>query len=165
MSMMNGVVRGQVTSEPDELGRVRVQLSFLGENSGTYFAHVAVAMAGAERGSWIMPEIGDQVLVAFEQGNVEQPYVVGFLWNGQAVSPSTNRRERIFRSVNGHQITLYDPEVANGDQGYIRIQDAQGNMVELANASITIRSVGTITISAPNVNINGRPVVIAPSVI
>ena len=163
MSMMNGVVRGKVVSEPDELGRVRVQLPYLGDNSQTYYAPVAVFMAGGERGAWFMPEVDDDVLVAFEQGNVEQPFIVGFLWNGDAVAPSTNRRERLIRSVNGHQITLYDPEVSQGDQGYVRIEDAQGNMVELANASITIRSVGTINISAPNVIINGRPVVIAPS--
>lgn len=163
MSTINGVVRGKVVSEPDEMGRVKVRIPFLGENSETYYAPIATLMAGEERGSWIIPEVDDDVVVGFEQGNVEQPIILGFIWNGLALPPSNDRRERRFRSVNGHQITLYDPEVQDGDQGYVRIEDAQGNMVELANASITIRSVGTIVIQAPNVIINGRPVVVAPS--
>jgi uncharacterized protein involved in type VI secretion and phage assembly len=163
MTTVNGVLRGKVVSEPDDMGRVKVRIPFLGENSETYYAPVAAFMAGTERGAWFMPEFDDDVVVAFEQGNVEQPFIVGFIWNGQNLAPSDDRRERILRSVNGHQISLYDPEVSQGDQGYVRIEDAQGNMVELANASITIRSLGTITIQAPNVVINGRPVALAPS--
>jgi uncharacterized protein involved in type VI secretion and phage assembly len=163
MSMVYGLVRGKVVSEPDDLGRVKVRIPMLGENSETYYAPIATLMAGGERGSWIIPEVEDDVVVGFEQGNVEQPIILGFIWNGQDVPPSNDRHERLIRSVNGHQITLYDPDVSNGDQGYVRIEDAQGNMVELANASITIRSLGTIVIQAPNVIINGRPVVVAPS--
>jgi uncharacterized protein involved in type VI secretion and phage assembly len=162
MSKTYGVVPAKVVSEPDEMGQVRVQLKFMGDNSETYPAPVAAFMSGAERGAWFMPEIGDDVLVAFEQGNVEKPYILGFLWNGEDRAPSTDRRERLLRSVNGHQITMYDPEISAGDTGYIRIEDAHGNMVELSNAAITIRSVGTIEIQAPNVIINGRPVAIAP---
>lgn len=163
MSKIYGVVPAKVTSEPDEMGRIRVQLQFMGDNSETYLAPVAAFMSGGNRGAWFMPEPDDDVLVAFEQGNVEKPYVLGFLWNGEATSPSTDRRERLLRSVNGHQITLYDPEVSSGDAGYVRIEDAHGNLVELSNGSIVIRSMGTIQIQAPNVIINGRPVALAPS--
>jgi uncharacterized protein involved in type VI secretion and phage assembly len=165
MSTINGVVRGKVISEPDDMGRVKVRIPFLGDNSETFYAPIATLMAGEGRGSWIIPEVDDDVVIGFEQGNVEQPIILGFIWNGQALPPSNDRQERIIRSVNGHQITLYDPDVANGDTGYVRIEDAHGNMIELANASITIRGVGTITMTAPNLILNGRPVVLAPGVI
>lgn len=162
MSKIYGVVTGKVTSEPDELGRVRLQLPWLGGKDDTYLAPIATLMTGAERGSWVMPEIGDDALVAFEQGDVEHPYVIGFLWNGEARPPSTDRQLRLIHSVNGHEIAIYDPDIAAGDMGYVQIRDAQGNEVVLANATVTIRSVGTINIQAPNVIINGRPVLPAP---
>ena len=65
-------------------------------------------------------------------------------------------------TVNGHEIALYDPAVSGGDQGYIRLKDAHGNVVELSNARISIRSKGSIDIEAPNVTINGRPVAPQP---
>ena len=67
--------------------------------------------------------------------------------------------------MNGHEIELYDPGVSGGDKGYIRLKDAHENMIELANARITIRSVAAIEIQAPSVIINGRlvaPVQIHP---
>src|SRR6187431_2277854 len=103
MSAINGVVRGKVVSEPDELGRVKVRLPFLGEDSETYYAPIAGFMAGGERGAWYIPEKDDDVVLGFEQGNVEQPMILGFIWNGENRPPSTDRRERILRSVNGHQ--------------------------------------------------------------
>jgi len=160
MSQIDGVVPGKVDSEPDELGRVRVRLDYLGDSSQTYWAPIATFMSGPDRGSWIMPEKGDDVLVAFENGNADKPYVVGFMWNGQDRPPSDDRRMRMWRSVNGHEIIMHDPELAAGDAGSVTIRDAHGNEIILANASITIRSVATIQIQAPNVIINGR--VVAP---
>jgi uncharacterized protein involved in type VI secretion and phage assembly len=162
MSKMQGVIPGKVVSEPDAMGRVRVEIELLGSNTESFDAPIATPMAGGKRGMWFMPEKGDDVLIAFEQGNAEQAYVIGFLWNGDDVAPSTNRRDRILRSVNGHQITLSDPEVSSGDTGGIIIKDAHGNVIEMSNAALSIRSVGTLIIQAPNVIINGRPVAPAP---
>lgn len=156
MSKIDGVVPGKVDSEPDELGRVRVRLSYLGGDNRTYWAPIATFMSGADRGSWIMPEKGDDVLVAFEHGNADKPYVIGFLWNGQNRPPSTERRTRMWRSVNGHEIIMRDPEVASGDSGSVTIRDAHGNEIIMANASITIRSVGTLQLLAPNILFNNR---------
>ena len=94
---------------------------------------------------------GKPFLVAFEHGDPNHPYVVGFLWNGQDKPPITDPKRRLIHSVNGHEIELHDPAVAQGDTGGIRIQDAHGNIVELTNGSIRIQSVGTLQITAPNV--------------
>jgi uncharacterized protein involved in type VI secretion and phage assembly len=165
MGTMNGVLRGKVVSEPDDLGRVKVRIPFLGDNSETYYAPIATLMAGKDRGAWIIPEVDDDVVVGFEQGNVEQPIILGFIWNGKNMPPSGDRHERIIHSVNGHRITLYDPDVANGDQGYVRIEDAHGNMIELSNAMISIKGVSVITMDAPTLLLNKRLVSLSPSLI
>lgn len=162
-----GVVSATVTdvSDADGLGRIRVEYPWMEGQSRTYYAPIATLMAGNGRGSWFMPEVGDEVLVAFYQGDVNHPYVVGFLWNGASPPPSTDPHLRLIRSVNGHQIELYDPQVQNGDQGHIRLSDAHGNVIELKNAEITIRSVGVIRIEGPHVFINGRRVMPTSGVI
>ena len=112
-----------------------------------------------------MPEVNDEVLLAFDHGDVRFPYVVGFMWNGQDQPPANDLQLRMIRSVNGHEIRLYDPPVQNGNPGYIRIQYSRGggsiNIVELANGGITISSDSAVQIVAPNVMINGR--VVAPT--
>jgi uncharacterized protein involved in type VI secretion and phage assembly len=110
-----------------------------------------------------MPEKEDEVLVAFEHGDTRFPYIVGFLWNGQDKPPRSDPQKRLIRSVNGHEIEIYDPDIKGGDLGYIRLKDAQGNQIELANGRISISSIGRITINAPSVVINGRPVAPSPS--
>lgn len=165
MSQINGVVTAKVLKVDDENGEGRVQINLprLGGNNKSKPAPVATLMAGSGRGSWFMPEEGDEVLVAFDHGDVNHPYIVGYLWNGEQTPPETNRRKRLIRSVNGHMITFFDKEVqGDGDRGSLEIRDAQGNYILLENGDIKIHSVGTIVIEAPNVTINGRAVCLAP---
>jgi uncharacterized protein involved in type VI secretion and phage assembly len=163
MNKIEGVVVGIVKSrdDPQNLGRILVTFPWLPGDNQSFYARIATLMSGSGRGTWFMPEIDDEVLVAFEHGDPNHPYVVGFLWNGQDKPPITDPKRRLIHSVNGHEIELHDPAVAQGDTGGIRIQDAQGNVVELSNASIRIQSVGTVQITAPNVIINNR--VVAPT--
>ena len=163
MNRINGVVVGIVKSreDPQKLGRLQVTFPWLDGDSKSYWARIATLMSGGGRGTWFMPEIDDEVLVAFEHGDPNHPYVVGFLWNGQDKPPITDPKRRLIHSVNGHEIEIRDPDVVAGDTGGIRIQDAQGNVVELSNASIRIQGVGTLQITAPNVVINNR--VVAPT--
>jgi phage baseplate assembly protein V len=162
MRRMNGVVIGLVKDIDPNEGRVKVAFPWLGEEDSAW-APVASLMAGKQRGAWFMPEIGDEALVAFEHGDFDHPFIVGFLWNGVDAPPRSDPHRRIVRSVNGHEIEIYDPEVTAGDRGYIRLKDAHGNMVELANAHITIRSVAAVDIQAPSVTINGRLVAPVPN--
>ena len=165
MSQINGVVVAQVVSveDPQGEGRVKVRYPWMGGNNEGYWAPVATLMAGGGRGAWFMPEDGDEVLVSFDQGRKTHPYIVGFLWNGVDRPPTNDRQLRIIRTVNGHEIALYDPEVTSGDTGYIRINDAHGNSIELSNAKISIRGIANIELQAPTITINGRPVAPAPS--
>lgn len=159
MSLMEGVVVGLVTQVDKQVpGQIKVHFTAHEQSHETDWIRIATTMAGAGRGTFFMPEVNDEVVVAFERGDARFPYVMGFLWNGADKPPSDDPHLRVIRSVNGHEVAFYDPPVASGDRGYLRIKDGHGNMVELANARITIRSVAAIDIQAPSVTINGRPV-------
>ncbi|WP_435210111.1 phage baseplate assembly protein V [Streptomyces sp. bgisy034] len=86
-----GVVIGIVRNnrDPQGLGRVKVELPWLADGTLTDWARVAVPMAGPGTGFFFLPEPDDEVLVAFEHGNPEVPYVVGALWNGKDRPPVT----------------------------------------------------------------------------
>jgi uncharacterized protein involved in type VI secretion and phage assembly len=155
---VQGLLIGTVTEIDASLGRVKVAIPE--REHDTHWAPVAAAMAGGGRGAFFMPEVGDEVIIGFDRGQFDHPYVVGFLWNGQDAPPRTDGKIRVLRSVNGHELTFYDPPVSGGDKGYIRVTDAHGNQVELANGRITVTGVGLIQIQAPVVTINGR--IVAP---
>jgi uncharacterized protein involved in type VI secretion and phage assembly len=157
---VNGIVSGKVidVKDPAGMGRVKVKFPILTGDDVGYWAPVATLMAGGSRGSWFMPEVDDDVLVAFQDGDVAYPHIVGFLWNGQHQPPRTDPHMRVLQSVNGHMIEMYDPPPGGADQGYIRIMDAYGNTIVLQNANIAITSVGAITIKAPTIVIGGRVV-------
>ena len=91
-----GVVVGIVRDigDPKNLGRVRVDFPWLAAASDSvtdpdgkkglaysYWARIATLMAGKNRGTYFIPEVGDEVLVAFEHGDINRPMVLGSLWN------------------------------------------------------------------------------------
>jgi uncharacterized protein involved in type VI secretion and phage assembly len=163
MKQYNGVVIGLVKEIDPTLGRIKVDFPWMTPPQRSHWAPIATVMGGKKRGVYYMPEIDDEVLLAFDQGDFDHPYVVGFLWNGADKPPATDPHRRVIHSVNGHEVEIYDPGISGGDKGYIRLKDAHGNLIELANARITIQSVATINIQAPSVTINGRPVAPVPN--
>ena len=89
---IHGVVVGIITdnNDPEELGRVRVSFPWRGERDQSRWARVATLMAGNDRGTFFLPEVEDEVLVAFDRGDMNHPYVIGTLWNGVDTPPETN---------------------------------------------------------------------------
>jgi len=87
-----GVVMGIVTNnqDPSNMARVRVKFPWLSDDNESWWARLATPMAGAGRGSYFLPEVNDEVLIAFEHGDVRFPYVLGGLWNGQDAPPANN---------------------------------------------------------------------------
>jgi len=114
MSKIPGVVTGVVKNvdDPDQQGRVQVSLPYLGGQNDSTWAPVATLMTGGSRGSWFMPEVGDEVLVAFNQEDVQHPFIIGFLWNGIDKPPSKDidTHVRRLRTVSGHQIDFVDSD-------------------------------------------------------
>jgi uncharacterized protein involved in type VI secretion and phage assembly len=86
---MPGVVSALVSDinagKPEEQGRARLTFPFLSDDYVSGWARIAHAGAGAERGTVVLPEVGDEVLVAFESGRFDRPVVLGGLYNGRDV--------------------------------------------------------------------------------
>jgi len=180
----HGVVTALVTnneSPEGNMGMVKLKYPWLDENNESFWARVAMPGAGKERGLYIMPEVNDEVLVAFEQGNFDKPVVIGGLYNGKDAPPlpvgqtvtGGQTYQRQWKTRTGHMITLYDD---NSGNEYIEIKDAKANTqvkfdttakkitmqstdkVEiLATGDMTLKSSsGNITIeAAQKVNIKG----------
>ena len=114
MSQINGVVVGIVKSldDPKKLGRVRLEFPWLSDKNQSQWARIATLMTGSGRGSWFMPEVEDEVLVAFDHGDIQHPYIVGFLWNGVDKPPNEeiNTSVRRLRTVSGHILEFDDRE-------------------------------------------------------
>jgi len=160
MSRQYGVVVGTVrdVNDPQGEGRVQVEFPWMEGNNRSYWAPVAAAMAGGagkSYGAWFMPEKDDEVLVAFDHGDVNHPYIIGFLWNGQDKPPSESVRERMFKSVNGHAIRFLDSTPDGGSLGALVIEDAHGNRITLSNGKIAIKSVAILEIDAPAIILQG----------
>ncbi len=174
-----GVVVGIVRDikDPKNMGRVKVDFPWMADTSEevsatsgddrahSYWARIATLSAGNNRGSFIIPEVGDEVLVAFEHGDVNRPFVLGALWNSDDAPPETmdgagknnlrtirsrsghvitmndesdNQKESILvQSQGGHQITLDD----SGGQGKIEIKTGAGHTLTLDDAG------GTLTVA------------------
>ena len=78
--------------DPESLSRVQIRLlSFdgVGEQDGPVWARVAVPFAGDNRGAFLLPDVGDEVLINFINGDSRLPVVVGGLWNGSAAAPES----------------------------------------------------------------------------
>jgi uncharacterized protein involved in type VI secretion and phage assembly len=157
MAQQYGVVTGTVKAvdDPNHRGCVKVEFTWMGGKNESYWAPVAAPMSGGGRGAFFMPEVGDEVLVAFDRGNVDYPYVIGFLWNGEDDPPTEAVRERMIRSVNGHAIRFLDSTPTNGDKGALIIEDAHGNRITLSNGKITIKATCVLEFDAPQIIFRG----------
>ena len=74
------------------------------------WAPIAAPLAGKNRGALFMPEVGDEVLVAFEHGDFDHPYVVGFLWNGEDDVARERADNRVIVTPGGHQLRFEDKD-------------------------------------------------------
>jgi len=105
-----GVVTGTVIDplDPMTLGRLQVQLHFIDDLDLSAWCRVAVPMAGQFSGFYCLPKLGDEVLVAFEHGDVNAPYIIGGLWNALSPPPMASPLPQIrcIRSVVGNQLVF-----------------------------------------------------------
>jgi uncharacterized protein involved in type VI secretion and phage assembly len=129
-----GVVVGIVKSldDPDGQGRVQVEFPWLSDNQKSAWAPIATLMAGKQRGMMFMPELDDELLVAFEHGDFEHPFIIGFLWNGVDEPPhqGINHKVRRLKTVSGHTVDFDD----NTGQEKITIKTAGGHEIEMKDA-------------------------------
>lgn len=182
MPLFHGVLPGIVVDNVDPLaqGRVKVRVDavFPPRHTGEIWVRVATLMAGDRRGSWFMPDIDDEVLVACDAYDSNLAYMVGALWSDARRPPETMQAgnyKKVLRSRNGVEVTLNDE---NGQESFVietpggqkvtledgrrsvEIKDANGNVLELDSGGITVnassrlrvQSAGTVEIEDANGN-------------
>ena len=162
-----GAVTALVTNnkDPDGLGRVKVKYPWLSEEDEGYWARITAPMAGKERGFYFLPEVDDEVLVMFEQGDWRFPYVLGALWNGRDLPPVKNDNGkndvRMIKSRSGHVVRLTDTdgqekiEIIDRSQRNTMVFDtAQNTIIITAGQDITLSAkAGTIKLDAQQIEI------------
>lgn len=168
-----GIVLDNNDSKRDvPLGRVQVSYPWFSDQAKSSWARCATPMAGADIGMYFLPEVGDEVLVAFEQGNLANPIIIGSLWNGKKRPPVQNsdgkNAVRLIKTRSGHSIILDDTDnqekiiisAKGGSQitmdkdGNISISAAKCLTLAAQNGSISLEAVkGNITLNAQSVDI------------
>lgn len=156
MAIVNGVVVGIVTAV--DVGTVKLNFPWLDAAHETDWVRIATTMSGGNAGSFFMPNVQDEVLVAFEHGDTRFPYVVGFTWNGQDLPPATDVRDRKLVSKNGHQIRFLDSTPDAGSKGALVIEDANGNRITMSDGKIVVQGKFMIEIEAPAIYLQGPDV-------
>jgi uncharacterized protein involved in type VI secretion and phage assembly len=163
--------------DPDNQGRVQVTLPWSVDGGGARYeawARLATMMGGNNRGSWFVPDVDDEVLVAFEHGDPRRPYVLGALWNGRDRAPAAmdgagRNDKKVLRSRNGVTVTLDDRDgherlvletpggrrvtLSDGPDA-VEVVDGAGNSVTLDEAGITVVSSDKVTVRASQVAIS-----------
>ncbi len=140
-----GLVQAIVTNtdDPNNWGRVKLKFPWLSDDSESNWARVIGIGAGPESGMFVIPAVGDEVVVAFFHEDFNQPVVIGGVWNGQNKIPpegsaAGNGEKPLVRSIhspNGHKITFFD----NDDKKIeISTHDGRNIVLDDKNKKITI---------------------------
>jgi uncharacterized protein involved in type VI secretion and phage assembly len=136
------IVVGVVTNnnDPNGLGRVRVKYPGLDPDHEGWWARITAPSAGTNRGLMMMPIVGDEVVVAFEHDSTEHPYVLGSVWNGQALPQSLFQADGSFALQSDHQLIAKAAEAIT--------LAGQQTLALSSGTDTTIKATGQITAEA-----------------
>ncbi|MBE0653113.1 MAG: type VI secretion system tip protein VgrG [Bacteroidales bacterium] len=152
-------------NDPDKLGRIRVAFFWQENNMMSPWLRIANIYSGADMGVYFIPEVGDEVLVGFEGGNAEKPYILGSMHNGKNKPESswpdsdnsfkgilTRSQLKIEFDEKKKQTTIETPGgnkvVLSDDDQSIVLHDQNQNKVELTSGGISLESAKDIKISS-----------------
>lgn len=144
MTRRAGVVTGFVKKVDARQGRVQVEYRGIEPDLLSPWAYIAAPMSGSKRGALFMPEENDEVLVAYADGDFGHPYVVGFLWNGEHVSPETEPEQRVIVTPGGHQLRFEDKAGAkrvvlkSEGRRSLTLDDSGSGKVEIVSGSNSV---------------------------
>ena len=179
-----GVHLAQVVDldDPESRSRVKVKLAALNgspQQDTELWARVCTLFAGADRGAFWMPDVGDEVLVVFVQGDARLPIVLGGLWNNASPPPETldgQNNLKVVRSRNGNRIVLDDTSgqekviietpggnritLADGSTNFITIEDAAGNRTTMSGGAITVTGAAKVRVEASQVEVQAGMVTV-----
>jgi uncharacterized protein involved in type VI secretion and phage assembly len=181
--LLPGAYLAEVTSveDPDSLGRVQLRLLHadgVADHDGPLWARVAAPFAGADRGAFFIPDVGDEVLVVFLQGDMRFPLVIGGLWNGDAQPPEQLPGSRVDRwTITGkagtrvaiveeqsgnERISFTTPggvsgELTDESGGKIEL-DVHGTTITIDTTSVTIQASAEVKVEAAQVKVSAGSV-------
>lgn len=161
----------QTHDDPEGLGRIKVELPYQQQGSEAVWVRMLAQYAGADRGIFFLPEVGDEVLVGFEGGNAEHPYVLGSLYNGKTTPPFNADEENTLKGIvtNSKLSVIFDDVkkivtietpggnkfVLNDDERCILVNDLNGNEFTMGEEGIVFDSQKDIILRAQgNINID-----------
>ncbi len=175
MDKRDGFMIGIVTNcdDPKDSGRVKVKFPALSDDKESDWARVVSVGGGHTRGFQWIPDMNDEVLVGFEQGDIHHPYIIGGLWNG-VDAPYKKKGDYLEgghvvrryihsnkdKAATGNTITLDD----SSSSPSITIEDANGNIIHIDTKSgnLEIRVKGNVQIKADkNVKVEGQNIEIS----
>ncbi len=170
--------------DPERLGRVQVvslHADGVMNQNGPVWARVAVPFAGENRGAFLLPDVGDEVLINFLQGDSRFPIVVGGLWHGSAGPPETigDRVDKwTLVGKAGTRIAIIEeseptlsfttPGGVSGelkDVGSGRIQfKAAGTTITVNSSGVSVRTPGKVSVKASQVEVSAGQVNVSAAV-
>src|SRR5260370_3654410 len=130
-----GVVQGVVTEVNDaegQEGRVKVQFPWFDDQMETEWCRVRQFYAGNGYGAFFIPEVGDEVLVAFIHGDMRLPVILGGLYNGHDKPPSSrssSKDQKMIRTKGKHELLFDD---SSGKQR-VSIKTSGGHTADLSD--------------------------------
>ena len=152
-----GVAEGTVIKNDLPHGRVLVQMRSLA-GTRSLKCRVLQPYAGDGFGTFFIPEVGSEVLVACTHGDLRLPVVLGGLWNGEDQVPAERTADhdpKLLKTKGGHQILLDD---SAGSQK-ITIVDSSGHnriVIDTAGDAITIETGGKLNLRAQEIEIEAQ---------
>ena len=151
MSERNAVYPATVLQARDPRGLGRLQVSVPAFDQKVWARH-ATLLTGDRRGTWFVPDEGDEVLVAFEGGDARKPVVVGALWNAKDRPPENKPERTLLRTKHGATIVFDD------ETGALEVEDPNGNAVKLESSGVTVTAAAKVTVSGSIVEIDAAQI-------
>ena len=178
--LASGLAIGVVTDnkDPDGLNRVKVRLPILSDDNESWWTRLVSAGAGSDRGWAIVPEVNDEVVVAFAHGDINQPYVIGGLWSKKNLPPDVPGmisdsavHSRTFVSRKGHRLEFHDDQGDGKDFIELKLKNATTKLylgedkielysadkaiqVKTGDATIDLTKTGDVKIKAKNIELH-----------
>lgn len=169
-----GLVTAIVKGINDD-GTYELDYLSMGDEDPSTAARVMMPMAGKGRGTYFLPQKGDEVVVAFELGDTSLPIILGAVWNDDdpppdQAQPSPDNNIRTIVSRSGHEVTFDDTPGAekvtlktNGGHkleledlplGKVTLESKGGGAIEISDAigSLTIRAPLSINFQSPSIS-------------
>lgn len=150
--------------DPENLSRVQIRLlnfDGIGDQDGPVWARVAVPFAGNERGGFFIPDVGDEVLVTFINGDSRLPVVVGGLWNGSARPPESlgGAGDRVDRwtivGKEGTRIAIVEENAGEATISFTTPGGVSGELTDAGGGKVEFKAAGTtVTIDTQGVTVD-----------